>query len=1075
MQSILKVLILEDVNADAILMEHELARANIKFISKIVQNKKDFLNELNSFNPDIILSDYRLPAFNGLEALEIVKKVSAEIPFIIVTGTLDEVTAANCIKKGAWDYVLKGNLIRLGSAVQEALKLKEEIEKRKLAEQSQQEIEQQYREIFNSSTDAFLIFDLKGNIKDANPKACKMYGYKYKDLIKLSGKDIIHPDYYHIFKNFKVEVRIEGEFFTESVDIHKDGTFFDVEVKGAEINYKGKSHLLAIVRDISKRKQADKMIQESEEKLRNFINTTTIGIWCFKPESPIDITQPVEKQIDEFMKSVCIECNETYAAMMGSTRDKILGIKLYEVLPDNVENREYFREFIKEGYKLDGGESHEISKTGEEKYFSNSFVATIIDNKITEAWGTQTDITGRKKAEETQKVLYNIAHAINTTKTLDELYQSIHIQLGKIIDTTNFYIALYDKENDTILFPYHIDEIDKYTSYPARKTLTAYVIRTGKPLLGTEEVIEQLIEAGEIGKGKKDTCTKFWVGVPLIVDNVAIGAIAVQSYNDASIYSEKDLEILEFVSDEIALAIKRKQAEQALQHEKDFYHSFVESLSDWVWEIDIQGVHTYSNKAVKNILGYEVDEVIGFSTKKLWTEKQQRKSDKWYREELTSGKGWKNFSAYFQHKDGSVRILESTAIPIYDTEKKLVGYRGIDHDITSRRQALQKIQESEEKYRTLTENLNVAVYRSMAYDKNKLIEINSAFVKMFGYKNKDEIKKLKVSSLYQNPKERKQFVRKMTKNNFVKNEELILKRKDGSKFIGSISAVLGRDRQGTGLYIDGFIEDITERKKAEEALQKSNKKLRKLHKELEEKVKKAVKELRDKDHILIHQSRQASMGEMIGNIAHQWRQPLSAVAAIIQNYEDAFEDEKLDMDYIEEHTDLIMDILQQMSRTIDDFRNFFKPNKLKVDFNVKEVVLNTIKFLENSIKFNNIKLVLNLPDNCIFTGFPNEYSQVILVILNNAKDVLLERKIKEKEIKINLEKEKNKIILKITDNAGGITPEVMDKIFNPYFTTKEDKGTGVGLYMSKMIIEKNMKGKLSFGNTKKGAEFKIEI
>ena len=904
MQTILNVLILEDVPADAALMERELKKADFKFKSKIVQAEKDFLYELNSFKPDIILSDYRLPAFNGLEALEIVKNISPDTPFIIVTGTLDEITAVSCIKKGVWDYILKGNLIRLGPAVQEALKLKEEIEKRKSAEQAQQEMEQQYREIFNSSTDAFLIFDMRGNIKEANPQACKMYGYKYKELIKLSGKDIVHPDYYHLFKNFKIEVRIEDEFFTESVDVHKDGTFFDVEVKGSKINFKGKPHLLAIVRDITERKQAEEALRKSEEQFRLISENTNDSITL----TTFDL------------KAIFTYVSPSIKLLSGYEPEELIGKSCLEFI-----------------------------------------------------------------------------HPEDKKKLFPLLKKYVNLKIKKL---------LTGKESDFV------------------------------------ETIEYRIK-DKSGNWRYAQSTGNIVGNQLL-----------------------------FISRDIT---ERKQAEKTLQHEKDFYHSFVESLSDWVWEMDIQGVHTYSNQAVENILGYKVDEIVGFSTKKLWSEKQQRKSDKWYREGLTSGKGWKNFTAYFQHKDGSIRILESTAIPIYDTGNKLVGYRGIDHDITNRMQAEQKIQESEEKYRTLTENLNVAVYRSMACDKNKLIEINSAFVKMFGYKNKDEIKKIKVSGLYQNPKEQKHMVRKIVKNGFAKNEELILKRKDGSQFIGSVSAVLGRDKEGTELYYDGIIEDITERKEAENALQKSNKELRKLQKELEEKVIKAVEELRDKDHILIHQSRQASMGEMIGNIAHQWRQPLSAVAAIIQNYEDAYEDGTLDMDYIEEHTDLIMDILQQMSRTIDDFRNFFKPNKLEVDFNVKEIVLKTIKFLETSIKFNNINLILNLPDDCIITGFPNEYSQVILVILNNAKDVLLERKIKEKEIEINLKKEKNKTILQITDNAGGISVKVMDKIFNPYFTTKEDKGTGVGLYMSKMIIEKNMKGKLTFGNTKKGAEFKIEV
>jgi len=218
------------------------------------------------------------------------------------------------------------------------------------------------------------------------------------------------------------------------------------------------------------------------------------------------------------------------------------------------------------------------------------------------------------------------------------------------------------------------------------------------------------------------------------------------------------------------------------------------------------------------------------------------------------------------------------------------------------------------------------------------------------------------------------------------------------------------------------------------------------------------------------------MGEMIGNIAHQWRQPLAAVAAIIQNYEDAYEDGTLDMDYIEKHTDLIMDILTQMSRTIDDFRYFFRPNKMKSNFNVKSVVLKTLKFLESSFKFNNIKLIMDMAEDCELEGFPNEYSQVILVILTNSKDALMEREIKDKKMEISLRKYDNKTVLKISDNAGGIKNNVLPKVFDPYFTTKEQgKGTGVGLYMSKTIVEKNMSGKLTCKNVAGGAEFKVVI
>ena len=247
---------------------------------------------------------------------------------------------------------------------------------------------------------------------------------------------------------------------------------------------------------------------------------------------------------------------------------------------------------------------------------------------------------------------------------------------------------------------------------------------------------------------------------------------------------------------------------------------------------------------------------------------------------------------------------------------------------------------------------------------------------------------------------------------------------------------------------------------------------------LEKKVEEAVAEIREKENMLIAQSRLATMGEMIGNIAHQWRQPLTAVGIIVQNYEDDYEAGILDMKYLEEHSDKVMDILQEMSRTIDDFRNFFKPNKLIKEFNIKSIIEKTISFVKASFRLNSIKLELNLKDTCYIEGFPNEYSQVILNILNNAKEVIKERniQIENRKIIINLYKEDGKSVVTIADTGKGIPEDIIGRIFEPYFTTKDDEtGTGLGLYMSKTIIEENMKGKLTARNIKDGAEFKIEI
>lgn len=252
--------------------------------------------------------------------------------------------------------------------------------------------------------------------------------------------------------------------------------------------------------------------------------------------------------------------------------------------------------------------------------------------------------------------------------------------------------------------------------------------------------------------------------------------------------------------------------------------------------------------------------------------------------------------------------------------------------------------------------------------------------------------------------------------------------------------------------------------------------LEKINKTLEERVKIELEKNREKELLLMQQSRHASMGEMIGNIAHQWRQPLNAIAVIIQNFQEAQEHNELNAEYVSLKVTKAMEIVNFMSKTIDSFRNFFKPDKEKVVFELDEIVSKTISFIDASFKHSNIQIKMNNTKGINVLGFPNEFSQVILNILNNAKDVLIERAIVDAYVNIDISEKNNKASIRIADNAGGIHPENMNKIFEPYFTTKEDdKGTGLGLYMSKMIIEHNMQGRFSVENNKDGAEFIIEI
>jgi signal transduction histidine kinase/TPR repeat protein len=249
-----------------------------------------------------------------------------------------------------------------------------------------------------------------------------------------------------------------------------------------------------------------------------------------------------------------------------------------------------------------------------------------------------------------------------------------------------------------------------------------------------------------------------------------------------------------------------------------------------------------------------------------------------------------------------------------------------------------------------------------------------------------------------------------------------------------------------------------------------------INRELEDRVSREVDENRKKDIMLAQQNKQAVMGEMINNIAHQWRQPLNSLGIIIQNIEEAYSFGEVNAEYLNDKVLKSMNLIKYMDQTIDDFRYFFKPNKVKEHFEVKEAVKRTLEFAEEAIKKQGIKIEANIDNEVFASGFSNEYSQVVLNILNNSKDALVGSQVNNPWIKVELTKKDRKSLLTIEDNAGGIKESDIEKIFQPYFTSKESTGgTGLGLYMSRIIIEKNMDGKLTAINTDNGARFYILV
>lgn len=237
--------------------------------------------------------------------------------------------------------------------------------------------------------------------------------------------------------------------------------------------------------------------------------------------------------------------------------------------------------------------------------------------------------------------------------------------------------------------------------------------------------------------------------------------------------------------------------------------------------------------------------------------------------------------------------------------------------------------------------------------------------------------------------------------------------------------------------------------------------------ELQEKIKK----IKEKQQILIQNSKMASMGEMIANIAHQWRQPLNSLSALhtvlMMDYED---NGRLTQEEIAQFKEESSQYIHKMSSTIDDFRNFFSPTKEKEQFVVSDAIKESIKFVKDSYLDSNVELIDRTQDgDTQMCSYKNELMQVIMILLNNSRDAVVCNKIEKPQVIVDLVHRDEKIEIRIKDNGGGIDDDIMDRIFEPYFTTKfKSDGTGVGLYMSKMIIEDSIGGELVLENDDDG-------
>ncbi|HAN19456.1 MAG: hypothetical protein A2X13_02160 [Bacteroidetes bacterium GWC2_33_15] len=404
-----KFLFVEDQPVDTEMAVRALKKYNIEFDYTRIETENDFIRELKDYNPDLIISDYSMPLFNGMQALKISKEISPDLPFIVLTGSINEETAVQCMKAGATDYILKDNITRLPFAVMEAVKQNKIKLEKQVIENNLKESEERYKSLFHNNKAVILIIDPETRqIVDANPAACEFYGWPYNELISMTMKDINRLSETELKKIYSLAINSEKNLFV--IDHYlANGEKRTVEVYSGLIKSLGKNLLYSIVHDISERKKAE----EKVKLLNKSIEQSPVSIAIVNPEGFFEYVNPRFTEITGYSYDEAIGQNPNIS------KSGIQSKEFYDYLWKTIlSGKNWQGELVNK--KKDGNiywENVIISPIIDEKNVITHFVAIIDD--ITEKKRMLNElIEAKEKAEESDRLktafLANISHEIRT-------------------------------------------------------------------------------------------------------------------------------------------------------------------------------------------------------------------------------------------------------------------------------------------------------------------------------------------------------------------------------------------------------------------------------------------------------------------------------------------------------------------------------------------------------------------------------------------------------------------------------------------------------------------------------------
>lgn len=597
-----------------------------------------------------------------------------------------------------------------------------DITDRKRAEQELLESEGRFRSLVDQLVDAVFLHDGEGRLIDVNRQACLSLGYSREELL---GGHVqkIETDYgAEQFHSIWARVAAGESLTLVGTHRRKDGSTFPVEVRLGPFAYRGARYVLALARDISERQAAEQALREERDFVNALVQTSPAFYVAIGANGRL------------------LMMNQAMLTALGYTREEVEGRRYLETFVPPQERaalQQAFDRLVHERQPVTTI-NNVRRKDGRDLLVEwRGRPVVRADGSLEFFIGMGIDITEPRRQAERRDAAYRIAQAANTSTSLEAFLRAVHQEVGRAMDATNLYVALCDREQTRLDFPYYIDEqarsgpAEASFSRPFSRGVTEYAIRRGGALRLTGEAMQALADRGEIEiYGGRP---RVWMGIPLRRGEVTVGLLAVQNYNDPQAYDDEDAAFLEFVSDQIAVAVERWQAQQALEASEARFRRLAENAQDLIFRYRLwpEPGFEYVSPAATVITGYTPE--AHYDDPELGLKLIHPEDRAALARQLAGGEPERQLVLRWVRSDGRVIWTDQRNVPIYDGTGRLVALEGIARDITREKLAEQTLAESQRALMTLMDNLPGMAYRGRHDERRRMDFVSQGSEALTGY------------------------------------------------------------------------------------------------------------------------------------------------------------------------------------------------------------------------------------------------------------------------------------------------------------------------------------------------------